>query len=109
MTHYHRFGRWLYWRDNEWKYRVRSCRCGANEKEVMKKEPKAEYTEKLPDYGDLMTIKDFRDACSVGALIDYDGTGYPVKDGKMARNVNVLPSKRNRIPKSATHVMWFNK
>jgi hypothetical protein len=71
--------------------------------------PTVEYIEPLPDYGDLMTVKDFREACSVGALIDYDGTGYPVKGKKMARNVVVLPSKRNNIPKSATHVMWFNK
>jgi hypothetical protein len=67
------------------------------------------YSEKLPDYGDLMTVDDFKEACGVGAFIDYDGYGHPVKDGKMSREVDVLPSKRDKIPKDATHVMWFNK
>lgn len=67
------------------------------------------YTEKLPNYGDLMTVKDFLEACEVGAFIDYDGSGHPVKDGKMARNVDVYPSKRDKIPKDATHIMWFNR
>lgn len=67
------------------------------------------YTEKLPDYGDLMTVKDFREACESGAFIDYDGSGHPVKDGKMMRTLDVIPSKLGRIPEDATHIMWFNR
>ena len=69
------------------------------------------YSEKLPDpdYRDLMTVKDFLEACEVGAFIDYDGYGYPVKDEKMMSNFIVLPSKRGEIPKDATHIVWFNK
>ena len=67
------------------------------------------YTEKLPDYGDLMTVKDFLEACDCGGFIDYDGTGHPVKDGMMSRDV-VKPSTRKKdIPADATHVMWFNR
>lgn len=70
---------------------------------------KPKYSEKLPDYGDLMTVKDFREACEGGAFIDYDGSGHPVKGKRMARNVDVQPSKVKEIPADATHVMWFNK
>lgn len=67
------------------------------------------YIEDPPDYGDLMTVNDFLEACDVGAFVDYDGSGYPVKDGKMARNIRVVPSNRSSIPADATHVVWFNK
>lgn len=67
------------------------------------------YTEPLPDYGDLMTVADFLDACGGGAFIDYDGVGHPVKGKMMMRCLDVYPSKRHLIPKDATHVMWFNK
>jgi len=69
----------------------------------------SKYTEKLPDYGDLMAIEDFREACKGGAFIDYDGYGHPVKGDKMMRSVAVLPSKLEEIPKDATHIMWFNR
>jgi hypothetical protein len=68
-----------------------------------------EYKETVPDYGDLMTVKDFMDSCVIGAFIDYDGYGHPVKDGKMMGSVAVLPSKRREIPEDATHIVWFNR
>lgn len=67
------------------------------------------YDQKLPDYGELLTVLEFRESCEHGYFIDYDGSGHPVKDGKMARKVTILPSKLDEIPKDATHIMWFNR
>lgn len=69
----------------------------------------AKYSEKLPDYGDLMTVKDFVEACKIGAFIDYDGMGHPVKGKRMMGGMTISPSKLKEIPKDATHILWFNR
>lgn len=67
-----------------------------------------EYITELPDYTDLMSVKEFtREVTEYGSFNEFDGGGYPVKDGKMATNVVVFPLYR--IPDTATHVAWFNK
>lgn len=60
-------------------------------------------------FGDLMTVKQFVAACKCGAFIDYDGYGNPVKDDKIAWDVQALPSAYEDIPKDATHIMWYNR
>lgn len=68
-----------------------------------------DYSETLPSYGDLMTIDEYKENVASGMFIDYDGSGHPVKDAKMARN-RVKPSQcPNDIPEDATHIMWFNR
>jgi len=67
------------------------------------------YWKPLPDYGDLMTVADFIEACEDGCLIDYDGHGYPVKDGLMDDKLSIDPSDRDQIPADATHILWFNR
>lgn len=42
------------------------------------------YDEKLPDFGDVISVADFRDACKAGMFIDYDGFGHPMKNDRMA-------------------------
>jgi len=64
------------------------------------------YTEPLPDYGDLMTRKEFHHACLTGQIMSYDGQGYAVRNNLMAHEP--LDTSRN-IPEDATHIMWFNK
>lgn len=60
--------------------------------------------------GALMTVEEFKSDCDAGALIDYDGFGYPVKDGKSAGYQHkVYPSERHSIPADATHIVWFNR
>jgi hypothetical protein len=59
-------------------------------------------------YGDIMTVKQFRDSCERRTLMDCDGNGYPVKGSKYAL-IQILPSTRRKIPKDATHILWFNK
>ena len=58
---------------------------------------------------DVYTVDEFRERCKDGSLIDYDGFGHPVKDGKQDRSVNVYPSGLDAIPDDATHIIWFNR
>lgn len=73
-------------------------------------EPLAEtdYSGELSDYGDLMTVQEFKDSVESGGFIDYDGHGRPVKDGKEA-GFDIYPSIQHLIPLDATHIMWFNR
>jgi hypothetical protein len=74
----------------------------------VEKKPHVAYTEPLEeDEGDLFTVNEFLISVNDGCLIDYDGYGYAVKDGKKSKYV-VLPSESDLIPKDATHVVWYN-
>lgn len=66
------------------------------------------YDQEIPKYGDMMTVSDFIDSVEGGSFCDSDGVGHPVKDDKMS-GVLVYPSGYERIPKDATHIIWFNK
>lgn len=72
-------------------------------------ETKVEYTEEIPDFGDVMTVEHFRASCKAGAFIDYDGFGNPAKDGKVAGRLEIQPSRLHEIPEDATHIVWFNR
>ena len=74
----------------------------------LKKINKTEFTEDIPDYGDVMTVKSFISACVHGAFIDYDGSGQPAKNGKMA-DIYIKPSLIGKIPLDATHIVWYNR
>lgn len=67
------------------------------------------YDESLPGYGDLIPLAEYLKCVAEGGFIDYDGNGHPVKDGMMDESITILPSKPERIPKDATHIMWFNR
>lgn len=75
----------------------------------------------IPDSGDHMKVKDFLSCCEGTAFIDYDGFGKLAtraqestmlvkpsmyyrkeKGGKMVRT-------SRKIPRWATHVVWYNK
>ena len=66
--------------------------------------------EKLPDYGDHMTMDEFVKACLCGAFIDYDGHGC-YATANMMSNLVVSPSDvmQGKHDTSYTHVVWFNK
>jgi hypothetical protein len=66
------------------------------------------YTEKLPDYGDLYTVEEWKEALQDGSFISEDGSGYWVKDGLMCHDWDEEVFAATR-PLDATHVMWFNK
>lgn len=66
------------------------------------------YNHEIPDYGDVMTVKEFKEEVECGMFGDYDGSGKPAKDGKMSHQ-DIKPSKIEEIPSDATHIVWFNK
>ena len=73
------------------------------------KKIKVEF-ERLPDYGDHMTIENFIQNCKVGMFIDYDGYGYLATKDRRS-DIIISPSKIKKvgIPKWATHVLWYNR
>lgn len=70
---------------------------------------KAGYRDPVEKDDDVFTVEDFREMCKRGSFIDYDGFGYPVKDGLGNPDVWVKPSRLHEIPADATHVNWFNR
>ncbi len=64
----------------------------------------------LPDYGDVMTLKDFIGCVKCGGFIDYDGFGNYVKDGKET-DITIYPSdvKYKAIRKEFDTIVWFNR
>lgn len=69
-----------------------------------------EFERDLPDYGDVMSLKDFIEYCKDGCFIDYDGSGTYAKDGKLS-NISIYPSdvEYNSIRKDFDTIVWFNK
>lgn len=67
------------------------------------------YTEQIPKYGDLMTVKEFKANVKSGGFIDYDGSGQPVKNNLRDTTIDIYPSELYNIPKDATHILWFNR
>lgn len=61
------------------------------------------------DYGDTMTLVEFLQCVLATAFNDYDGHGYPVKNGFIDESYIVKPSQAYDIPQDATHIIWFNK
>lgn len=61
------------------------------------------------DEDDVYTVDEFREHCRRGSFIDYDGDGYPAKDGLADPKILLKPSKLELIPADATHVIWFNR
>jgi len=65
---------------------------------------------KLSEFGDLMTLQDFKECCECGGFIDYDGYGY-YSDGKMQSDIAIYPSDimSGKYRKDFSHVVWFNR
>lgn len=64
----------------------------------------------LPDYGDVMSLKDFIDCVNSGGFIDYDGSGNYVRDNKIS-DIDIYPSdvKHNSVRKDFDTIIWFNR
>lgn len=65
---------------------------------------------KIPDYADVMLLKDFIECCNLGDFIDYDGDGYYVMDGQET-DILIKPSdvKHGAIRWEFDSVAWYNK
>lgn len=66
------------------------------------------FTKPLDNYGDLMEIDEFREACKHGCFNDYDGSGRLVKGGRMSDEY-LSCSEWRLWPSDITHVMWYGK
>jgi hypothetical protein len=68
--------------------------------------------EKLPSYGDHMTIERWLQCVECGGFIDYDGHGNLATETQLS-DIVVYPSDvtalKLKMPSWATHVMWFNR
>lgn len=79
---------------------------------VIEKKPQIKF-EKLPSYGDLMTIEEWLENVECGGFIDYDGSGTLAYKDKMS-DIDVYPSMVKSgmfqmIRGDFTHVVWFNR
>jgi hypothetical protein len=66
--------------------------------------------EEIPEYGDVMSLKDFIGCVNEGGFIDYDGYGHYAKDNMMS-DIIIRPSdvKHKSIRKDFDTIVWFNR
>lgn len=64
----------------------------------------------IPEYGDVMSLKEFIDCCNSGRFIDYDGSGNYARGNEMS-DITIYPSdvKAGKIRKDFDKVVWFNR
>lgn len=65
----------------------------------------------IPEYGDLMTVREFQEGVASTCFTDYDGHGYLATETEMS-DIKLYPSISYAIISSNpqfTHVVWFNK
>jgi len=64
----------------------------------------------LPDFGDVMSLKDFKANVACGGFIDYDGYGHYIKDGKES-NIEIYPSdiRHGSIRDDFDTIIWYNR
>ncbi len=60
-----------------------------------------------PEYGDLMTLEEFRRMVEAGFICSDDGSGYYSNGSDHSDDPD--PLGPDPIPAWATHVLWFNK
>lgn len=86
--------------------------CNVAPTKVPAKVAKAETTFKpIPKYGDHMTLEKFKEHCSCGGFIDYDGHGDLATSSQIS-NKEISPSDVARgyaFPEWCTHIVWFNR
>lgn len=67
-----------------------------------------QYVYPVDKFLHLMTAKEWLEGVRDGSFIDYDGYGYPVKDGNQS-NRGISPSRAKEFPEEATHIAWANR
>lgn len=66
--------------------------------------------EDIPEYGDHMTMEDFKGYCESGMFIDYDGSGnYATADKMTQKTISPSDFEEGLIIRNFTHVVWFNR
>ena len=66
--------------------------------------------DKVPEFGDLMTLQHFIECVECGGFINSDGYGTYVKNGRLT-NISILPSdiRYGTIRREFTEIVWYNK
>jgi len=64
----------------------------------------------IPDYGDVMTLNEFKNFCRNGMFVDSDGYGHYIDDDKMT-DITIHPSdvKHKSLRYSLNKIIWFNR
>jgi len=76
---------------------------------IPKDEIISNYTTAPDKLATIIKIDKFIKSCEGGYFIDYDGFGYPMKDGLTDETIVIKPSELEKIPKDATHIIWYNR
>lgn len=64
----------------------------------------------IPDYGDHMTIQEFKGIVESGGIIDDDGHGYLATEELMSEiRLQSVDDVFETDEKKWSHVVWFNK
>lgn len=74
------------------------------EEHIDKSRKYVEEIEDNPDYVDIFTVEEWKEAVDGGWIRNDDGSGYWMKDGKSSRD-EVFGTPQL----DATHVAWYNK
>jgi putative hydrolases of HD superfamily len=68
------------------------------------------FTEENEDYGDLMTLDDFRGSVECGAICDDDGSGCASNGTHHVDDrIDLYDLRDAALPPGTTHVLWYNK
>ncbi|KKL73771.1 hypothetical protein LCGC14_2071490 [marine sediment metagenome] len=71
--------------------------------------PKEVTFRQQPNYGDLLTLEEFREQLRIGGIVSSDGCGY-YASATQESNVPVVFDADYVIElPGLTHVMWYNK
>ena len=66
--------------------------------------------DEIPDYGDVMSLEDFKACVESGGFIDSDGFGKYARDGKES-DIEIRPSdiRYDMVRTDFDLVVWYNK
>ena len=66
--------------------------------------------DELPEYGDVMSLEDFKENVEAGWFSDYDGFGRYVLDGKET-DIDIYPSDimEGNIREEFDTIIWYNR
>ena len=66
------------------------------------------YNHALSGSGTLMSVAEWVKNIYTKELVITGSYGNPVKDGKMCGDISIATHRYDRIPRDATHIMWYS-
>jgi hypothetical protein len=79
-----------------------------HDKKIIEDENKMNYVKAIPSEGKLIAVEKFESLMFRGEL--NDGYGHPVRGEDMDDSVKIISNRSGfvEVPRSATHIVWFN-